>query len=547
MLDQLSLRTRLLAVVLVALLGVLALAAIAAFNTRSLMLDERKGQIRAITQGAYNVVAYYQSQEAAGNLSRDEAQAHAKAAVRQIRFNGPDGKSDYFYIWTPDGISVMHALKPEWEGKPMGDQVKDGSGKLIIRELASLLQNQATTYMDTQFVKKAGDPTMYPKVLYAQKFPAWDWIIGTGVYIDEVDREFQQTLIYQGLLALVVLALIGSICYLVTRSVLKQIGGEPAAATAIMQQVADGNLHAAIGQTQPGSLLHALSQMVLSLRQMLTEIRQDAETLASNSQAISSASSQLADTTGAQADATSSMAAAIEQLTVSSSHISDSAEETQGDSHKAVDLSKQGRERAEQAAEAMQRIAATVSEGSTRIRTLDQQANQISSIAGVIKDIAGQTNLLALNAAIEAARAGEAGRGFAVVADEVRKLAERTSSATIEIEQMIASIQSETNNAVQSMDDALPQVEQGVSLAQAAAESLANIEAGALRTLEHIQEVANAIREQSAASTSIAQRVEAIAQTVEETSTTMNNTMTSAQDLERVAHNLKGLVNRFQT
>lgn len=127
MLDQLSLRTRLLAVVLVALLGVLALAAIAAFNTRSLMLDERKGQIRAITQGAYNVVAYYQSQEAAGNLSRDEAQAHAKAAVRQIRFNGPDGKSDYFYIWPPDGISVMHALKPEWEGKPMGDQVKDGA------------------------------------------------------------------------------------------------------------------------------------------------------------------------------------------------------------------------------------------------------------------------------------------------------------------------------------------------------------------------------------------------------------------------------------
>jgi methyl-accepting chemotaxis protein len=546
MLDKLPLRTRLMAVVLVALLGVLALAAIAAFNTRSLMLDERKGQIRAITQGAYNIAAYYQGQEAAGKLSREEAQAHAKDAVRQIRFNGPENKSDYFYIWTPEGINVMHAIKPEWEGKSMGDQVKDGNGRLIIRELAVLLQTQNSAYMDTQFIKTASDPATYPKVLYAQKFAPWNWMIGTGVYIDEVDKEFKQTLIYQGTLALVVLSLIGAICLLVTRSVLRQIGGEPALATTIMHQVAAGDLRTSIGHTEPGSLLHALDKMVLSLRQMLGEINQDALTLAANSQTISKASSQMAQTTGAQADATSSMAAAIEELTVSSSHISDSAEETQGDSRTAVEVSQQGRERAEEAASAMQRLATTVSDGASRIRTLEQQANQISSIAGVIKEIANQTNLLALNAAIEAARAGETGRGFAVVADEVRKLAERTSTATVEIEQMIAKIQSETNNAVQTMDDALPQVEQGVSLAQAAAESLTNIEAGARRTLEHIQDVANAIREQSGATTSIAQRVEAIAQTVEETSTTMNSTVASAQDLENVANNLKQLVSRFQ-
>ena len=547
MLHNLSLRTRLLSVVLVALLGVLTLAAISAFNTRSLMLSERKSQIRALTQGAYNVVAFYQGQEAAGKMSRDEAQTHAKNAVRQIRFNGPEGKSDYFYIWTSDAVNVMHALKPEWEGKPMGDQVKDGNGKLIIRELAALLKNQPAAYMDTEFVKAAGDPTLYPKVLYAQKLAAWDWIIGTGVYVDEVENEFRQTLIYQGGLALAVLALIGGICFFVTRSVLHQIGGEPALATAIMQQVAGGDLRANIGRARPGSLLHALGTMVQSLQQMLDEIRQDAVSLATNAQTISAASDQLARTTNAQVDATASIAAAIEQLTVSSSHISDNAEGTQGDSHTAVELSKQGRERAEQAAQAMQRLADTVSEGSTRIRSLNEHANQISSIAGVIKDIAGQTNLLALNAAIEAARAGDAGRGFAVVADEVRKLAERTASATVEIEQMIANIQTETVNSVESMDAALPQVEQGVHLAQAAADSLNSIEVGAQSTLEHIQEVTTAIREQSAASTSIAQRVEAIARAVEDTSGSMNNTLASARDLEAVAHNLKQLVNRFQT
>ena len=112
---------------------------------------------------------------------------------------------------------------------------------------------------------------------------------------------------------------------------------------------------------------------------------------------------------------------------------------------------------------------------------------------------------------------------------------------------MIANIQTETVNSVESMDAALPQVEQGVHLAQAAADSLNSIEVGAQSTLEHIQEVTTAIREQSAASTSIAQRVEAIARAVEDTSGSMNNTLASARDLEAVAHNLKQLVNRFQT
>ena len=171
---------------------------------------------------------------------------------------------------------------------------------------------------------------------------------------------------------------------------------------------------------------------------------------------------------------------------------------------------------------------------------------QVSSIANVIKEIAGQTNLLALNAAIEAARAGEQGRGFAVVADEVRKLAERTSSATTEIEQMISGIQSDTVGAVGAMNEALPEVEQGVHLATSATESLQAIEAGAGRTLERIREVAEATQEQGSASTSIAQRVEQIAQMVEETTATIRSTADTAVQLEHIAQGLQAQISRFR-
>jgi methyl-accepting chemotaxis protein len=212
-----------------------------------------------------------------------------------------------------------------------------------------------------------------------------------------------------------------------------------------------------------------------------------------------------------------------------------------------MELSREGRDRVSEASTAIQKIAQTVQDASERIHAPEERANQVSTIANVIKDIAGQTNLLALNAAIEAARAGEQGRGFAVVADEVRKLAERTSTATTEIESMIAGIQNDTSVAVEAMNSALPEVQQGVQLADAAAESLGAISAGAERTLTRVADVADATREQSGASTLIAQRVEQIARMVDETSNITRATATTARELETIALGLKTQVSRFKT
>ena len=240
------------------------------------------------------------------------------------------------------------------------------------------------------------------------------------------------------------------------------------------------------------------------------------------------------------------MAAAIEELTVSINHISDNARESQQNSVNSVKLSEEGFDRVQKASQEINSIASVVSDAATRVRKLEDRANQISTIAGVIKEIAGQTNLLALNAAIEAARAGEQGRGFAVVADEVRKLAERTSSATVEIEEMISGIQSDTVQVAGVMDAALPQVDSGVAAARQAADSLQQIKESSEITLNRIREVADSTQEQSVASDNIAQKVEEIASMVEETTAAMNANAETASDMERISDELNQLVSRFR-
>jgi len=530
--------TRIQILVGLALAGLLVLCFTALFQVKSSMLEDRKQKTRNLVEIGVGTLAHYQKLAADGKMSEDDAKKAAKEALRDLRYDS----ADYFFIVDTTNKYILNPAKPEVEGFDQSS-TKDANGKFMIQDLVTAAKNGGG-FVDYWY-PKAGQQTAEPKISYAAPFTAWNWVVGTGIYIDDIDREYRNNAVLLGGISAALLALLSLVGWQVGASVIRQLGGEPQDATAVMQRVASGDLTARLDSAPAGSLLRSLGDMVGSLRQLVTEINEDANRLVSNAEEIASASDDVAKAAEQQSDATSAMAAAIEELTVSSNHISDSARETARDTTEAVTLSGQGTSRVEQASQAIQKISNTVSDASSRIRALEERAKQISSIANVIKDIAGQTNLLALNAAIEAARAGEQGRGFAVVADEVRKLAERTSSATTEIEQMIVGIQSDTVGAVEAMDAALPEVQEGVQLASSASESLQAIESGARRTLERVGEVADATQEQSAASTSIAQRVEQIANMVEETTDTIRGTAATAHQLENIALSLKKLIGRF--
>ncbi len=538
-LAQLRVVTRMQLLVGLTLVGLIVLCMVSLFQLKDSMLEDRKQKTRDLVQVAVGIVKHYHQQASSGRISEEEAKTAARNSLRDLRY----GEDDYYFGFDTEGVYFLHGGNPKLEGQQKLE-MQDTHGKYIIRELIAAAK-AGGGFVDYWF-PRAGQQNPEPKLGYTTLFTPWNWVVGTGIYIDDVDKEFRQVAWLLGGISSALLASLVVFGFLVSRSILHQLGGEPKAASEIMERIANGDLTANINQAPPGSLLNTLGGMTQALRKMVSEINSDANRLVDNAEHIATASEEVARAAEQQSDATSAMAAAIEELTVSSNHISDSARDTSQDSVAAVELSGQGSARVDQASQAIQQISETVSDASTRIHALEERAKQISSIANVIKDIAGQTNLLALNAAIEAARAGEQGRGFAVVADEVRKLAERTSLATTEIEQMIIGIQGDTVGAVEAMNAALPEVQQGVALASSASESLRAIEDGARRTLERIGEVADATKEQSTASTSIAQRVEQIANMVEETTQTIRGTASTAHQLQEIAVNLKQLISRFK-
>ncbi|MEI7429542.1 MAG: methyl-accepting chemotaxis protein [Betaproteobacteria bacterium] len=539
-----KLRTKIALLVIAALVGLMSLTIVSAFKMKQDLIDGRKEVIRSMLQGTHATLAAYQAQVVAGKLTLEQAQKAGADAIGMVRYGGKDGKSEYVYSFTTEGVGVYHVIK-ERIGQNMLEKIKDSQGNYTWKDILATAKKGPEGGFLITLSARPGEKELLEKLGYTKIYEPWSWVLGTGVYIDDINAEFKKRLILDLSIAGGIIALIAFLGFVIARGVIRQVGGEPAEAIGFMARVAAGDLTGNIPPAPKGSMLDSMRDMVNSIRSMVNEITNSSTQLTQGAERISTASREVAIASERQSDATSSMAAAIEEMTVSINHISDSAQDTQENSLASVALSEDGFGRIQVASNEIKEIASSVNDASGRIRKLEERANQISSIAGVIKDIAGQTNLLALNAAIEAARAGEQGRGFAVVADEVRKLAERTSLATIEIEKMIAGIQTDTVEVVGVMDAALPQVAAGVQAAEGAADTLRQIKDGAQITLTRVREVADSTKEQSIASDNIAQRVEEIATMVEETTAAMKSTAETAEELERIANELNSLVGRF--
>lgn len=313
--------------------------------------------------------------------------------------------------------------------------------------------------------------------------------------------------------------------------------------------VASGDLRQTItvsGKDEVSQLLGSLSTMQGKLRDVAGRIHNTAEHLASAANQLSANAQQVSSSTDEQSNAASSMSAAVEQMTVSISHVSDNAANAERATNDSHEYSTKGAEIINKAVAEIGNIATAVTNSSTMIADLERRSVEIQGIASVINDIADQTNLLALNAAIEAARAGEQGRGFAVVADEVRKLAERTANSTREISAMLASIQECTRAAVSSMDQGVTMVSSGSDLANQAGQSIAQIRDNAIRVVTEVNDISAAIREQRAASEDIARSVEQIAQMAEENSAASHETASAARGLNELAIVLKNDASWFR-
>ena len=347
-------------------------------------------------------------------------------------------------------------------------------------------------------------------------------------------------------IALVSMALLVLIGMVIVTALLRQIDGMRQAIVAIQDSNDFTRRVDVTSRDEIGQTVEAFNQLVGKVQGSLKDILHGVNEVSGSAHTLSSAAQQVAAGSAQQSEAASSMAAAVEEVTVSITHVSDNARDAFTLSQSAGELSQEGGRIIGNAVGDMNEIATMVDQTSTAITALGEQSDQISAIVQVIKDVADQTNLLALNAAIEAARAGEQGRGFAVVADEVRKLAERTTKSTGEIAAMIGKIQGSTRDAVAGMDQVVRKVALGRDLISEAGERIGEIQHGATKVVAAVNEISSALQEQSAASQNIAKSVESVAQMTDENSAASAQTAESARNLETLAARMRDTVNQFR-
>ena len=290
----------------------------------------------------------------------------------------------------------------------------------------------------------------------------------------------------------------------------------------------------------------SFNKMAIAVNNTVRNVRSHADAVSGAAERTANSSGEIARSSQSQSEAASSMAAAVEETTVGIDHISTNAREAREISARSGELSAQGGDLVQTVVVEMGEISRAVTASASAVEELGRRSDEISSIVEVIKEIADQTNLLALNAAIEAARAGEQGRGFAVVADEVRKLAERTGKSTQQISSMIVSIQDETQAAVEAMKAGVAKVGRGVELTSQAGDAMAEVRRGADQVVDVVRDISEALREQTAASTDIARNVETIAQMAEENSAAVAENHATTEQLEKLAAALQSEVARFR-
>ena len=413
----------------------------------------------------------------------------------------------------------MHPFKPEWDGQDMLGKVKDGSGVDIIGLLVNAMRSSkdGKAFVPTMFARP-GQTTAVPKLQYIVRVDGWNWMVGSGLYTDDVDALLQKALWSSLALVVVVFLGVGAIGLIVSRSVLRQIGGEPTEAIAIMQEVAEGNLDAQIPTSHPGSMLDGLAHMVTSLRKLVTEVRSATDSTATASGEIAQGNNDLAHRTEDTASNLQTTASSMEELTSTVKQTSDSAQTANQMATSAAAVAARG-------GEVVSRVVSTMQD-------INASSNKISDIIGVIDGIAFQTNILTLNAAVEAARAGEQGRGFAVVASEVRSLAQRSAAAAKEIKALI--------------DASVEKVASGTQLVGNAGATMTEIVDSVQRVTDIIGEIRSATSEQSQGIAQVNTAVNQLDQMTQQNSALVEQSAAAADSLREQAMKLTQVVALFR-
>lgn len=540
-LRQISISKRLWLIFLIAVGMFFVFGALALKQSYDLMHSAKAVKTQHIVESTLGTLEYFSGLEKSGELTTEQAQEHAQKALSKLRY----GRNDYVWINDLAPNMIMHPMSPALDGKDLSGY-KDPDGKQIFNEFVRIAKQQGSGFFSYRW-PMPGASAPVDKISYVQIFKPWNWVVGSGVYLDDIYAEFRSVAIKAGLISLVVIVFIALLIISIMRSIVVPLENVVVA----MHNIAsgDGDLTQELntnGKDEIAELSQNYNTFALKLRTTISHLLTSATTLKQSAEALGQQASEALDINENQSQQTEQIATAINEVTYAVQDVAKHAEQAASEVSQATEQASAGQANIDNSLRQTDLLSATIAQAVEVMQKLAEESSQVGRVLDVIRSIAEQTNLLALNAAIEAARAGEQGRGFAVVADEVRLLAQRTQQSTDEVQTMIESLQNNSQAAVNVINESSSTAQATVEQAQQAHESLTSI-SNALHTINDLNaSIASATLEQSHVAEEINQNVTRVAGLSQSSNDSAHQLSQSSEQLNQLALELNQQLGQFK-